>query len=166
MISTKGLFLVLLTFVNNFLSCCSCKYYELNRTELSNKFLKLFFLFSEELFIWYKAFMWEGYLLVCLFWDCCSLLRSWSLQHCTSELVNHLLPWINSTVISSRCQLMFKWMDQVRTPWCMYLWSINRRSLHYLRYNCWKAHPPLASTSWQIKKWAITAQSIGNQCDI
>ena len=71
---------------------------------------------------------------------------------------------MNSTVISSKCQLMFKWMDQVWTPWCMYLWSINRRSLHYLRYNCWKAHPSLASTSWQIKKWAITAQSIRDQC--
>ena len=88
-----------------------------NRTELSNEFhapilIKLFSLFSEGLFIWYKVSIWEGCLLVCSFWYWCSL-HSGSFQQCTSELVNHLLPWMNSTVISSRCKLMFKSIDRI-----------------------------------------------------
>ena len=134
-----------------------------NRTELSNEFhvpifMKLFALFSEGLLIWYKTSIWEGCLPVCSFWDRCSL-HSGSFQQCTWELVNHsLLEW---TVLSyhpgvnscssgswSGCHIMYQ--------------SINTRFLHYLRYDCRKAHPPLARTSWQITKWAITAQSVQN----
>ena len=110
MISTKGLFLVPLTFVNNLVTYCSCKCCELapfvwipTKTGPNYRII-LYSLFSEGLFIWYKASIGEGYLLVCSFWDWCSL-PSGSFQECTSELVNHLLPWMNSTVISSRCQM-------------------------------------------------------------
>ena len=153
MISTKGLFLVLLTFVNN-LSCCSCKYYEhiITGPNYRTTFWSYFFSFRRD-FLFDIRHLCERD----IYWYASSGIVVHYYVHEVYNITHQSL-WIiycpEWTVLSyhpgvSSCSN--GWMDQVWTPWCMYLWSINRKSSHYLGYNCSKAHPPLVSNSWQIK---------------